>query len=100
MLKTLASQLHFVRAIQTVDTSSVKPLHSLRDETREGREQATIGLAEVKDALANEEIVGKHHKRLRRKVMPRDAQGREKWDVLSTAETKAGRYFVVEKDKD
>src|SRR3954454_3409908 len=33
MLKTLHSQLHFVRDIQSVDTEGVEPLQSIRDET-------------------------------------------------------------------
>lgn len=99
MLKTLSSQLHFVKQIQKVDTTGVEPFRSLRDETAAGEQESELGMAAMKDALAVEEVRGKHHKRIRRK---RDSSGQhgEKWDVLGTAERKVGRYFVVEGGKD
>ncbi|KAI1169495.1 hypothetical protein F4777DRAFT_572950 [Nemania sp. FL0916] len=67
MLATLSSQLHFVRAIQRVDTLGVAPLRVIRDETAAGvREEQTIGLAELRDALAAEDVVG-HARRPRRR---------------------------------
>ena len=39
MLSTLSSQLHFVKDIQSVDTTGVEPLRSLRDETAEGEKE-------------------------------------------------------------
>lgn len=95
MLQTLASQLHFVRAIQAVDTSGIEPLRSLRDE----REAAVVGLEEMKGALEGEEKVGKFHRRVRRKA--RDDEGRQdgEGNVLGQAGRKTGRYFVVEGGK-
>ncbi|SMQ46636.1 unnamed protein product [Zymoseptoria tritici ST99CH_3D7] len=97
MLQTLTSQLHFVKQIQSVDTTNVEPLRSLRDETEEGEKEAELGLEALKGALAKEEVRGKFHKRIRRK---REVQDAEKWDVLGHAERKTGRYFVVEGGKD
>ncbi|KAI0200648.1 hypothetical protein F4808DRAFT_158467 [Astrocystis sublimbata] len=116
MLSTLSSQLHFVRAIQAVDTSDVIPLSAIRDETRAGEAEQAIGVEDLQAALDVEEYVG-HARRPRRRrdlVVGVDAQGRgeqeqvpnakeketknevEDWDVLGGAsETAAGRYFVV-----
>src|ERR1700753_1108709 len=43
MLQILASQLHFVKEIQKVDTTGVEPLRSLRDETPTGEMEAELG---------------------------------------------------------
>ena len=98
MLSTLSSQLHFVKEIQRVDTTGVEPLRSLRDETAEGEKDAELGMEALKDALAQEEVRGKFHKRIRRRreQAVERADKEEKWDVLGTAEKKVGRYFVVE----
>lgn len=69
MLATLSSQLHFVRAIQEVDTSGVAPLRAIRDETALGLREQTIGLAELRDALESEVVVG-HARRPRRRRQP------------------------------
>lgn len=99
MLSTLSSQLHFVKDIQRVDTSGVEPLRSLRDETAEGEKESELGLEAMKEALAMEEIRGKHHKRIRRKRAPvENVEG--DWDVMGSATKKVGRYFVVEGGKD
>ncbi|KAH7040745.1 uncharacterized protein B0I36DRAFT_14869 [Microdochium trichocladiopsis] len=94
MLKTLSSQLHFVRAIQQVDTTGVEPLRSIRDETVEGLKQQTIGLQELKEALSNEDIVG-HGRRPRRKRAPTVEPGVEDWNVQANASETVGPYFVV-----
>lgn len=99
MLKTLSSQLHFVKQIQDVDTEGVEPFRSLRDETEVGELESELGMTAMKEALALEEVVGKHHERIRRKRHP-PAQNGEMWDVLDTAERKVGRYFVVAGGKD
>ncbi|KAK5011439.1 hypothetical protein LTR28_002906 [Elasticomyces elasticus] len=100
MLRTLRSQLHFVREIQAVDTTGVAPLRSLRDETAEGEQKNENSLAELKEALGGEDAVGKHHKRIRRR---RDQDGQktaaETWHVLGSAEKLVGKYFVVEGGK-
>ncbi|KAI0485452.1 hypothetical protein F4859DRAFT_382180 [Xylaria cf. heliscus] len=121
MLATLSSQLHFVRAIQGVDTTDIPPLRVIRDETSAGLRAQTIGLAELAEALQAEDVVG-HARRPRRRRGGREAgssdkggeggdtdsareqgQGQEQvrneaedWDVLGSAsETARGRYFVV-----
>ncbi|KAK3713689.1 hypothetical protein LTR37_008383 [Vermiconidia calcicola] len=94
MLSTLSSQLHFVKEIQKVDTAGIEPLRSLRDETAQGEKEAEL------DALAQEEVRGKHHKRIRRRRDRAVAKQEEDWDVLGTAQRKVGRYFVVEGGKD
>ncbi|TVY46394.1 hypothetical protein LOCC1_G002725 [Lachnellula occidentalis] len=102
MLRTLDLQLHFVRKMQIVDTEGVEPLQSIRDETTKGREEATIGLEELRDALGKEDIKGRSRRpRRRREVI--DTEGVEDWDVLGTAsekiETPGGKYFVVRSGK-
>ncbi|TGJ86783.1 hypothetical protein E0Z10_g1944 [Xylaria hypoxylon] len=66
MLATLSSQLHFVRAIQVVDTTDIAPLRVIRDETALGLREQTIGLAELRDTLESENVVG-HARRPRRR---------------------------------
>ncbi|KAM3531775.1 hypothetical protein NHJ13051_000511 [Beauveria bassiana] len=94
MITTLQSQLHFVKAIQRVDTSGLEPLQAIRDETEEGRREATIGLDDLKQVLAKEIRVG-HYKRPKR-IKEKVESEAENWDALSTASKKAGKYFVVE----
>ncbi|KAI1428042.1 hypothetical protein F5Y12DRAFT_104714 [Xylaria sp. FL1777] len=67
MLATLSSQLHFVRAIQGVDTTGVAPLRAIRDETAAGLREQTVGLAELREALEAEDVVG-HARRPRRRL--------------------------------
>jgi hypothetical protein len=104
MLKTLHSQLHFVRDIQSVNTEGVEPLQSIRDETEEGITEATIGLEDLKEALGKEEFKGRNRRPRRRRGEAVDTNGAEDWDVLATAEVKietaAGKYFVVRSGKD
>lgn len=104
MLKTLESQLHFVRAIREVDTTGVQPLIQLRDETEEGLEEITIGVEELKNALANETFVGKNKRpQQRRDAVPKlikteecaSDSKRKTWDPLQTAQETVGAYFVV-----
>jgi hypothetical protein len=99
MLSTLADQLHFVGKIQELDTTGVKPLRAIRDETAAAEAQQTITLETLKDALAKEKVVGKHYKRIQRDSTPADASDVEKWDVLGSAERKQGKYFVVESER-
>lgn len=100
MLSTLSSQLHFVKEIQKVDTSGVEPLRSLRDETRQGEEEAELGMDAMQDVLAQEEVRGKHHRRIRRKRDQTIKNQADNWDALGTATRKVGRYFVVEGGKE
>lgn len=97
MLSTLASQLHFVRSIQSIDTTGIEPLRSLRDETRRAEEEGTWNMDRMKNALAAEDHVGKFHKRIRRrKSSNKTANEAEDWQVLKHAERKVGGFFVVE----
>jgi Asp-tRNA(Asn)/Glu-tRNA(Gln) amidotransferase C subunit len=97
LLATLRNQLHFVRSIQSVDTTGVPPLRAIRDETASGLQAQTIGLDTLKEALDQEDVVGHSQRpRRRREVL----QGKRKneaedWDVLAGAGETAGRYFVV-----
>lgn len=96
MLDTLAAQLHFVGKMQQVDTTGIKPLRAIRDETMAGEEEQTVTLETLKDALGKEKTIGHHHKRIQRDTTPVDAKNVEDWDVLGSTERKAGRYFVVD----
>lgn len=100
MLSTLSSQLHFVKEIQKVDTTGVEPLRSLRDETAAGGKEAELGMDAMRDALALEEVRGKHHRRIRRRRDQLVRKQEEDWDVLGTASKKVGRFFVVEGGKE
>jgi Asp-tRNA(Asn)/Glu-tRNA(Gln) amidotransferase C subunit len=99
MLKTLSSQLHFVKDIQKADTTVVRPLQSLRDETAQGKQDAELGLEALKEALAAEDVRGKFHPRIRRRRDDAQSTKKDEWNVLGTAGKKTGRYFVVEGGK-
>lgn len=94
-IATLQTQLHFVRNVQNVDTTGLKPLQAIRDETKEGMKQYIIGLKEVEEALSQEESYG-HNRRPRRRNGKIDTGDVENWDALATASRKAGRYIVVD----
>lgn len=102
MLSNLQSQLQFVRAIREVDTTGIEPLRAIRDETAEGVREQTIGLEQLQDALAKEEVIG-HAKRPRRRggLAAQQKGGLspdpsiEGWDVLGGASETVGQYFVV-----
>ena len=102
MLKTLRSQLHFVMEIQSVDTTGVKPMSAIREETEEAKAEMTIGLDTLKGELGYEEIRGRM-KRPRRVddgfgliegISRRDVG--VKWKPLDGAPRTYGKYFVVE----
>lgn len=99
MLHTLAAQLHFVGEIQRVDTTGIKPLRAIRDETQAAEQEQTIGLDTLKEALAKEKTIGKWHRRIQRDTTPVNAKDVEDWDVLGSAEKKVGKYFVVESER-
>ena len=97
MLRDLKGQLHFVQAIQQVDTRGVEPLRAIRDETEAAQRESEITMESMKDAFAQEETVGRFHRRIRRRqVVKGSAKEVEDWDVLGQAAKKVGRYFVVE----
>ncbi|KAI1820962.1 hypothetical protein F4861DRAFT_521022 [Xylaria intraflava] len=87
MLATLSSQLHFVRAIQRVDTAGITPLRVIRDETAQGLREQTIGLAQLQDALALEDVVGHARRPRRRRTQLAHAAGQTA--VSQTNETGA-----------
>jgi hypothetical protein len=94
MISTLQDQLHFVRAVQRVNTAGVEPLRAIQDETDDARREHTITLSDMKTLLDAEEHVG-HYKRPKRVRQRIDDEQSEKWDALGTARRKAGKYFVV-----
>lgn len=100
MISDLQSQLHFVQAIQKVDTKNVKPLQSIRDETEEAKQENLVTVESLQDEFAKEEVVGKRGRIRRRKDLSVDTEGAEDWDPLAQATRRKGRYFVVNTDKD
>jgi Asp-tRNA(Asn)/Glu-tRNA(Gln) amidotransferase C subunit len=97
MVLTLSSQLHFVKDVQSVDTSGVEPMRAIRDETVSAENETEITLATLRDALAQEEIVGKYYKRIRRRqLQPFPPTNPEGWRPLDHAQSKVGKYFVVD----
>lgn len=99
MLDTLTAQLHFVGKIQEMDTTGVEPLRAIRDETQAAEAEQTITLETLAAALKKERVIGVHYKRIQRDTTPVDAKEVEDWDVLSFAERKAGKYFVVDSER-
>ncbi|KAK1765567.1 hypothetical protein QBC33DRAFT_145699 [Phialemonium atrogriseum] len=115
MIAVLQSQLRFVRDVQAVDAAEgVAPLTSIRDETREGLAEATVGVEQLRGALSEEVAVGRARRpRRQRQQKKKDAHddddhrhhhhhtagGVKDWDPLQTASHKAGRYFVVRSAK-
>ena len=102
MLKTLESQIHFVREIQKVDTTGVEPLHAIRDETAEGIQEQTITLADLQEHLNAEEVVGRNGRIKRRPEEDPEAKEAEDWDPFAMSEGQGknqGRYFFVRKEK-
>jgi Asp-tRNA(Asn)/Glu-tRNA(Gln) amidotransferase C subunit len=101
MLDSLHSHLHFVTHIRSVDTTSITPLQSLRDETTTGIKEQEIGLNDLEVALAKEEVKGKYYKRIRRRQEDaEEGESAQNWDVLGQARKKVGRFFVVEGGKE
>jgi Asp-tRNA(Asn)/Glu-tRNA(Gln) amidotransferase C subunit len=104
MLETLHSHLHFVRDIQKVNTDGVEPLRNIRDETEEGIKDITIGMEQLKEAFAKEDVVGKNQRPRRRHGGVVDTKGVEDWDVLGSAsetfKMNGARYFVVRRKND
>ena len=100
MLKTLESQIHFVREIQKVDTTGVDPLRAIRDETAEGAEEQTIRMADLQEYLDAEEVVGRNRRIKRRPRDDPEARAAEDWNVFAMSEgKKMGKYFFVRKEK-
>jgi Asp-tRNA(Asn)/Glu-tRNA(Gln) amidotransferase C subunit len=101
MIKTLRSQLQFVRDVQNVDTTGIEPLQAIRDESSEAKIESIITLDKIRNALASE-TQASHYARPKRvrgaekgKVLPS-----EDWNPLSTASRTAGKFFIVENKSD
>ena len=95
LVRSLQHQVRFVQRIQACDTTGVKPLIAIRDETDAAISEATVGYADLAEVLETEVPVGFFKRPRRARAGPVDTQGVEGWDALSTASEKAGRYFVV-----
>ncbi|PWY89582.1 DUF726-domain-containing protein [Aspergillus sclerotioniger CBS 115572] len=96
MLETLESQIHFVKQIQRVDTTGVKPLQSIRDESPAAVKENTIGLEQLREALSKERVVGRN-KRIQRVESPRnDRPDGDTWDgnALAYASKTKGKFFI------
>lgn len=98
MLKTLESQIHFVKEIQRVDTTGVEPLRSIRDESPAAVEEMTIGVEQLKDAMAREKVSGRRRRIQRVQGERNDRPDGSAWDgnALGSASKTKGPYFVVE----
>jgi len=110
MLKTLESQIHFVKEIQQVDTSGVEPLQAIRDETDEAVQEQTITLQDLEPYLAREEKIGPNGTIRRRKDEDalEDGQSRRlrselNWNPFKLGAGSEGRkkgdYFFVKRQK-
>ena len=100
MIKDLESQLHFVQAIRDVDTTGVEPLQSIRDETVEARDAATIGIDEVQAVFDSEIVIGKRGRIRTRKCAGTPEEQSDGVDLLAQAPKKLGRYVVIDSAKD
>lgn len=101
MLKTLESQIHFVKEIQRVDAAGVAPLQSIRDESPEAMKEKTIGLQQLKEALSKEQVFGRRKKIQRMRDERNGRPDGNAWDgnALGYASKTRGRFFVVETSK-
>ncbi|EEH35187.1 transmembrane and coiled-coil domain containing protein [Paracoccidioides lutzii Pb01] len=97
MLKTLESQIHFVREVQRIDTSGITPLRTIRDETVEAQEENTIGIKDLEESLKQEQYVGWSRRIQRTKAEKQTHPDGEVWDgdALKPASKAIGRYFVL-----
>ena len=94
MLEDLGSQLHFVRAIQEVDTDGVEPLVSLRDETVEAAKESEVTVDTLKEDFAKETVTGT---RGRITTSGRaEKEDAEDWDALACAPKTVGRYIALD----
>lgn len=98
MLKTLESQIHFVKKMERVDTTGVKPLRNIRDESPAAVKEMTIGIEQLKDAMAKERVIGRRRKIQRVQGERDDRPDGSTWDgnALGSASKTKGPYFVVE----
>ncbi|KAJ6108374.1 DUF726 domain protein [Penicillium sp. IBT 18751x] len=98
MLKTLESQIHFVKEMQSVDTAGVEPLRSIRDESPAAVKEMTIGLDKLKDAIAKERVTGRRRRVQRMQDERNTHPDGSAWDgnALGSASKIKGPYFFVD----
>lgn len=98
MLQTLESQIHFVQEIQKLDTTGVEPLRSIQDESPAAVKERTIGLDQLREALAKEQVSGRRRRIQRVQGEKNSRPDGEAWDgnALGSASKTKGPYFVVE----
>lgn len=101
MLKTLESQIYFVKEIQRVDTTGVSPLQSIRDESPEAVKERTVGLEQLKEAFSKEQVYGRRNRIQRVQTEKNERPDRNAWDgkALQYASKTKGPFFVVETRK-
>lgn len=101
MLKTLESQIHFVKEIQRVDATGIAPLQSIRDESPGAMKENTIGLDKLKEALSKEQVFGRRKKTQRTRTERNERPDGNAWDgnAFGYASKTKGHFFVVETSK-
>ncbi|KAJ9659805.1 hypothetical protein H2198_002874 [Neophaeococcomyces mojaviensis] len=102
MLKTLQSQIHFVKEVQKVDTTGLQPLVAIRDETHDAIREQMFTLEKLQPWLDIEKTVGTNGtiRRQKSKEMIKGS-GWDPFDMGKGKETrKMGKYFFVKKNKD
>jgi len=62
----LSAQLHFLRQLGNVDTTSARPLRAIRDQTTETETEAEVTVKAVEGAFAQEDCIGSHFRRMKR----------------------------------
>jgi Asp-tRNA(Asn)/Glu-tRNA(Gln) amidotransferase C subunit len=97
MLRTLESQVHFVKEIQRVDTTGIKPLQSIRDESVQALNECSIGLDSLKEVMAKERVTGRRRRIQRIQSTKSDLPDAMAWDgnALGSASNTMGKFFVV-----
>lgn len=98
MLKTLESQIHFVKEVQSIDTTDVIPLRRICNESVEAQEETTIHLDDLKETLAKERTVGRNRRIERIPSEQPHIPDEGIWDgnALGSASRTMGKYFVVQ----
>lgn len=95
LLNTLHTQLHFVRAIQAVDTTGVAPLTSIRDESS----TTAVTLEDLKQSLAGETAVGFRGRPRRVRESSRERGAEELMVEEKTRGRRERGYYIVESGK-
>lgn len=102
MVRTLESQIHFVKEIQKINTTGVEPLVAIRDETTESIEEQTITLETLQPYLDKEQKVGANGTIRRQK--PAETIRDSGWNPFEMGKGKEtrrkGKYFFVKKQKE